>query len=437
MTAASGGPAHGGSSPSAPLARAVLTTVVGNLAPAVAALVAAPILAQSLGVTGRGELAAATAPFLLAVTLATLGVPESATYAIARNQAVASRVTRRALAVLAGAGAVATLAVVLLAGVLAGGDADLAALVMLGAAAIVPALAVGVLRATAAGLQAWGLVARERVTGAVVRLGAVALLAAAGALTPLTATVATAAAPVVAGLAYLPLRGRLGTGAAAPPLLGYGLRLWVGSLSGVLLARVDQVLMTPLAGAAELGLYVVAVNISEVPLVLSAAVRDVTFSADAAARDDARLTASARLSAAASAAVGLVVGVTMPAWVPVVFGAGFAASVPAAGLLVVAVVLGVPGSVAGAGLSARGHPGLRSASLAVAASVNVVLVLLLVPAHGAIGAAAATLVGSLLSSNLNIWWLRRVAGVPMSAFYGVRRSDAREAVRAVRGLRHR
>ena len=46
-------------------------------------------------------------------------------------------------------------------------------------------------------------------------------------------------------------------------------------------------------------------------------------------------------------------------------------------ILIMAIVLGNPGSVAGAGLSARGRPGLRSLSLGIAAAANVVAIVVL------------------------------------------------------------
>jgi O-antigen/teichoic acid export membrane protein len=58
-------------------------TALGNAVTPVAALVTLPILSYTLGVTGRGEIAAATAPLLLAVTAATFGIPEAVAYLVA------------------------------------------------------------------------------------------------------------------------------------------------------------------------------------------------------------------------------------------------------------------------------------------------------------------------------------------------------------------
>ena len=169
-----------------------------------------------------------------------------------------------------------------------------------------------ILRACAAGLQQWRLVAYEQALTAILRLIGVAGFALFGRLTPLSAIVVIAAAPVLGGLAYLPLRrpARRIRASGQPPLpvhsrhiVSYGCRIWIGSLTGVLLARLDQTIMTPLAGTYQLGLYAVAASVGDAALILHSAVRDVTFTADAARQDDQRLCASARISGFLSIAV--------------------------------------------------------------------------------------------------------------------------------------
>jgi O-antigen/teichoic acid export membrane protein len=208
----------------------------------------------------------------------------------------------------------------------------------------------------------------------------------------------------------------------------------LGSLSGILLSRLDQTLMTPLAGTYELGLYVVAVSISELPLIVNSAVRDVTFVSDATRSEDERLGASARISTFISLLIGAIIGVSMIWLLPFLFGRAFVGALPVMAVLLAAVVLGTPGSIAGAGLSGRGRPGLRSASLIVACIVNIALLVVLSPAFGAMGAAWATLAGNLIASNLNLVFLRKVFGIPASRFYGIRRGDLRLLIRFARRM---
>lgn len=412
------------------VSRGMTITLVGNMFPPLVALISGPILAQALGVTGRGEVAAATAPLGLAMTLMTFGVPEAVTYTVARRPSVVRAAARHGYQLLLVAGLLAMVALYLAREWLSGGDAGIGQLMSVAALAILPNLLVGVLRGIASSMALWTLVAAERILASVLRLVALIPLWLTGHLTPFTATVILAAMPVVGAFAYFGLRGRLPAEepdldqlAAHRQLASFGLRMWIGSISGTLLARVDQTLMTPLNGAYQLGLYVVAVNLSELPLIINKAVRDVTFVTDAHRSVDSRLTASARISSAACAAAALGLGGTMVWWLPWLFGAEFAGAVPVAAVLLVAVVIGTPGSIAGAGLSARGRPGLRSIALLVACVGNIALLLVLVPRWGAMGAAWAMLFGTTTTSTLELVFIRRLFGIPIRSFLGLRRSD--------------
>jgi O-antigen/teichoic acid export membrane protein len=211
------------------------------------------------------------------------------------------------------------------------------------------------------------------------------------------------------------------------------MRNWSGSLSGILVSRLDQALMVPLCSStAQLGLYAVAVSISELPLVVNQAVRDVTFAAESQGPDADRLARATRLSTALTGAAAAAVGVLSVLFLTTLFGHDFAGAVVVTLVLLVAVVGGNPGSVAGMGLSARGRPGLRSLSLSLALVVDVVALVLLVPVLGAMGAALATLVANCTCAALNLYWLRRVFGLPVGSFLGLRRSDLTGATALVR-----
>lgn len=104
---------------------------------------------------------------------------------------------------------------------------------------------------------------------------------------------------------------------------------------------------------------------------------------------------------------------------------------PSVVILTIAAVVGIPGSIAGAGLVGRGRPGAISTSLVVAAVVNLAAVVALVPSFGAMGAAVATLVGNLVAAKTNIFVLKRVYGMSFGAFYVIRRSDVSSIVNLV------
>ena len=410
--------------------RNMTVSLIGNVFPPLVALASGPILAQAVGVDGRGAVAAATAPLGLAITVVTFGVPESVTYVVARHPSLVRTAARNASWIIVLAGVAAMFAVLGSRTWLSGGDLQIQHLMAVSALSVIPSMMLGIVRGIASGMQQWPMVAWERGLSSGLRLIALLPLWLTGHLTPMTATILVAVLPLTGALAYVRLPRRLvppepdrdGT-ASTRRLASYGLRLWIGSISGVLLSRVDQTLMTPLSGAYQLGLYVVAVSVSELPLIIHRAVRDVTFVSDAHESDDARLAAAARISTAVSGTVALGLGVTMVWWLPYLFGSEFAGSLPVAAVLLVAVVLSTPGSIAGAGISARGRPGLRSISMVIACVVNVGLLIILVPEWGAMGAAWATFVGYLTASMANLLFLKHLFGIGMGQFFGLRGSD--------------
>lgn len=415
--------------PSRGFAFHVLTSTIANFAVPLSALATAPILARALGASGRGELAAATAPLFLLSAVAMLGLPESVTYHSARATGSSRKITGKASILLGVSGALSFLGTWLLSPILSDGNANLAALIVVGSSALIPATILGALRATAAAHHQWSRVNAEKYITSFLKLVLVAALAISGTLTVLTAVLVIAFVPV---LGYLPYIGRLSktTATAVEPvtfksLLNYGSAIWVGSLSGVVLSRIDQLLIVPLTGSVvQLGFYAAAVNVGDVALLANNAVRDVTFTSESKSGSDERLHVSARMSFMVSLAVGVALIATIPLWFVWLFGDDFASAVPVAQLLVAASVAGVPGSVGGAGLSARGRPGLRSISLICAAIVNVALLVVLLPILGALGAAIATLAGNIIAANLNLIFLRRVFGVKFLPFYSLRPSDA-------------
>lgn len=407
-----------------------------NIAVPIVSLVTAPILAQSLGVEGRGLVAAAVAPLLFVVAVGALGIPDAIIYFVAKHARNARQIASRSAVLLLALGLACGAAVWFSAAPLAAGNPELRQLIGITALATPLNFLASLPRGLALGSHRWKLAATVMLCSAALRLAGYLVLWLGGWLTPFMAVLIILAMPVLESLCYLPfLARRLGAREVHEknPELGFaaigsfGGRLWFGSLAGIVLSRMDQLLMVPLSNAKQLGLYVVAVSVGEAPGLIASAVRGVILPSDAAeggsAHADQRLQRAARITSFLTFLSSLLLGATCWWWLPLLFGRDFSAAVPATLVLLLASSLGSAGSVAGAGLSARNRPGLRSLSMGIAAVLNLIVFLLLVGPLGAVGAAVSTLVGNFVAGNLNLFWLSRKFGMPIAGFYGIRRSD--------------
>lgn len=417
-----------GAPPPRRLAKQMILSALANLAPPAAGFAVAPLLAQALGPEQRGIVAAATAPLLLMTTLAMFGIPEAITYLVAKNPSNAKQALAKGLLLLTGAGAAATSLVFLLSAPLSGGNQEAEELIRLAAVFILPTTLVSGLRGLPRGLHQWKYVNLEKYVTSGYRILLIGGSFAAATLSPTMAVLVLAIAPVVGGIAFLrPLLGvrkmARGRPVSFSSITSFSLIVWLGSVSGIILGKIDQAIMLPLSDARQLGFYAAAASVADAVLVINNAVRDITFSAQSAGSDPSVLQRSARISFLAGLLIAVALLAPVNYWFPLLFGQEFQSAVPVVTILTVAAVVGIPGSVAGAGLVGRGRPGAVSTSLVIAAIVNVALVIALVPPIGAVGAALATLAGNLVASNLNILILRRVAGTTVSGFYVVRPSD--------------
>lgn len=428
------------------LATQMAFSALANLAPPVAGFAVAPLLAQALGAEQRGIAAAATAPLMLMTTLAMFGIPEAITYLIAKDPSSARQALKKGLLLLTGSSLVATVAVLALAGPLSGGNTSAEGLIRIAALFILPTTLVSGVRAVPRGLHDWQYVNTEKYITSAYRLLFISGAFAIGTLSPLAAVLVLSMAPVIGGFAFLRplLRVRAdgdlgGRAVSVKKITSFSLVVWLGSVSGIVLGKIDQTIMLPLSDARQLGYYAAAASVADAILVINNAVRDITFSAQSSGSDPSVLQRSARISLLAGMMLATVILSPINLWFPLLFGQDFANAIPTVTILIIAAVIGIPGSVAGAGLVGRGRPGAVSASLMVAAIINIFAVIVLVPPLGAVGAAIATLIGNLIASNCNVIILKRLYGASFFGFYAIRTSDVasvwRLARRAISGHR--
>lgn len=411
-------------------------TATSNFAIPLSSLLTAPVIARGLGVDGRGSLAAAIAPLLLTTSVATFGLPPSILYHTALRPLSAWHNVRAALGVLVAGGVLSGLATVLLSGWLSDGSSEVQNIIVSIAILIPLTIIVDAFRGAAKGLHRWHLVGIEKTFNGALRLVSIYSLWFTGQMTVVRVALCIALPGIIGLVFYLPVfkapRGERLDAVGTRELSKYGVKVWGGSISGVLLSRLDQAIMAPLAGVTQLGFYTVGVNVSDVARLVNNAMREVTVASDAAENDNRRLFLTARLSLLISLVMAVAIGGTMWFWFDALFGAEFHPAVWAAMILLGAAAFGTPGSVLGAGLAARGRPGLRSLSLAIGLVVNVVALVALAPIIGAVGAALSTFMASQTASQLNILWFHRRYGGHWRDVYGLRIQDGRDLVAAIK-----
>lgn len=415
------------------LGRSIAIVTLGNLTPLLASLITAPLLARALGAEGRGLVAAATAPLLVASAALTVGMPDAVTYFVARRVRTL-RSLGLGLLVVCVVGPLGSTAIASISEILAGDHPDIEGLMSMIGLMLTPALVALVVRGYARAVQAWFLVAFDQCLASVFRVGALGFLLATDGLTITSAAWVLAIGNCAGVLAYLGLLGRRGTRASNPDsdlplgkhaaqLTRFGLGAWIGSAAGVVLARLDQVLFLPLSSAEQLGIYIVAVSLADMVRTFNTAVRDVVFSVQSAKNDDESLGRAARLSTIITAAVGVTAIVTGWWLVPLAFGPEFTSVTAVLAVILVGTVVGNPGSVAAAGMTARGRPILRSIAILSSVVLNIVLLVLLLPGLGAMGAAIASMVANGICGLLVLVLANRVFGMKPALFLRFRRDD--------------
>jgi O-antigen/teichoic acid export membrane protein len=203
-------------------------------------------------------------------------------------------------------------------------------------------------------------------------------------------------------------------GAGAYPLrslAGFGLRGFVGTLAGLTNSRVDQMVMVPFLGSAQLGLYAVGVSVASLPQSIGQAITARSFGEVAASADPpAEAARYLRLTSVVVAGACCALAAAAPLAVPLVYGQPFAGAVAPLLLLLpgtVALALVLASSSA---LQVLGRPGLPSWAELAGVAVTVAGLALLLSPLGIAGAAVVSTASYTTTFALNRAFLRR-AGV--------------------------
>lgn len=417
----------------------MVSTVAANLAVPASALVTGPILARALEPKGRGDVAAVIAPISLAGYLFTLGLPQAFTYFVASGRYSTRDLTRLALLLGLLSGVLAVVALELATPYLLASKPHLIPLAQGINLLLVLVLIFSAVRGIIQGTGDFRPVNQERWVSVASRFVVVVVLALLGLLTVSNVAWISQLVLVAGGLMlFVGLRSlnrRSSLEVTEPevrPILTYGGRVWIGSLSALLIVRLDQVLMIPLTDARQLGLYAVAIGTAEVPTAAFAAVRDVMFSRSAKTDGAERLAQSARSVVVLFIPVAVVFLPVAPVLVTLLFGRDFSdAALMTQILWVASLPVGLAG-LYGAGILAGGRPGFFSGVQVAIAALNIVLILLFVPVLGGVGASLVSLLSYIVFAVVAAAVFSRLSGIRIRSLVVPDRADVRNLLALTR-----
>jgi len=205
--------------------------------------------------------------------------------------------------------------------------------------------------------------------------------------------------------------------AIARSVIGFGARGQLGNLLWLVNLRLDFLVLGALAGPATLGVYAVASKFAELMRLPASAVNYVLYprfarSGPAAAGIHARrlLPRAVILTVLAAPVLAAVSVVAVP-----LFGDAFRPAVLPACLLLVGLAVEGAAAVSSAYLCGTGRPGVNSWGMGLGVIVTVTLDVLLIPTHGAAGAAVASSIAYLVTTGVltNLTW--RLSGQVIDA----------------------
>ncbi len=378
-------------------------TVAATVASALTGLA----VARFLGPSVRGEYAAVTAWYGMALIAAELGQPAAICYYVAHDPARARHYVATSRNLMLLSGAVVALGGFFLAPALAGGKPSVifGYRLVFGVCPIVYAGGSYLFALQARSIRQWVTI---RLAQPATFLAAVAVLEAAGQLSLRSAVAALVGSSVLGAVVAAgvcrrwDLVGGHSRRSLRRKLVRYGVSQVVATTPTTINVSLDQVVLSQTVASADLGRYAIAVSLTAVAWPLVTPIGSVLFPHIAAARRhgdaDAGLQVRAVLLSAGLAAVLMAaVSAAAPWLVPLVLGSGYKAAVPLVWIMAPAGVFLVTNQVIGDLLRGRNQTLAVAVAQGGGAVVTVALLGALIPPIGVTGAAVATSVSYAVS----------------------------------------
>jgi O-antigen/teichoic acid export membrane protein len=382
--------------------RLMARTAGYNVGSAAAAGLGGIIVARALGPEMRGEYAAVTAWFGVALMIGGMGQPAALCFHVAHDPGNARGYVATSRAMMLVTGIAVLAGGILLAPLLAKGNAGLTVAYRIAFATSIVAFvgASYTFSLQATNLHWWNQV---RVSQPVLSLAFIVVLWRLRMLTLDAALIVLALTMFLQlGWAYYRCRSAdLVPGHAqvrlVRPLARYGLSQIAALTPASLNANLDQLVLSQAVPPAVLGRYAIAVSCSLLPLPMVSAIGNVAFPRLASRRRVDGLAGRMQWlgilgTACATAGALLPLDMVAPWLIPRVFGPGYAGAVPLLWILTPAGVFLACNQVTGDILRGRKRPLVVARAQGLAAIVTVILLLALLPVVGVYGAAIASAV---------------------------------------------
>jgi len=397
-------------------ARKVARTAGFNIGSALAAGLGGIIMARAVGPTVRGEYAAVTSWFGLALMVGGMGQPAALCYFVARDPLRARDyvATSRAMMLVTGILSLAT--GFLLAPILAHGQPTVTVgyRIAFGASIMAFVGASYTFSLQARDMHRWNVVRVAQPVLSVIAAYSLWRLRLLNLDTALVILAATMSLQLGWAYCYCRRAGLVAGRVCAElirPLSVYGAAQIAALTPALLNADLDQLVLSQTVPPADLGRYAVAVSLSLLPVPLVAAIGNVAFPRLASQHEVTSATRQLQRMAVLGS-IGLTAAMLVPLaavayWlVPLVFGAAYRGAVPMLWILTPGSVFLACGGVVGDLLRGRSHPGVVAWAQGLAAIFTVVLLLALLPVVGVYGAAIASTVsyGVALAAMLRRLW---------------------------------
>ncbi|CAN5532120.1 hypothetical protein BH10ACI2_BH10ACI2_07020 [soil metagenome] len=400
----------------------------------VSGLLTGLLAAWALGPEGRGDLAVAVLYPNIVALVAGLGLPHATRFFIAREPRKLSMLFSNALLYAGVVGIIALLiAEIVIPNVIGNRSEAVIWLVKAYLINIPFALVYDLMSAMLEGARRFKWAAVSKILFFVIQSGAYLALWATGHLTVFTAV----ATMVVAQLAntstallcvifVLKPRWRLSL-RAFKKTLRFGVKYYIGVVTSFTTLRLDQMMLAGMATSIEMGLYVIAVRLSEVMTVLASSVSDVLMPEVASSKGAERSIRALTRSLRQTMFVYLIFLLPLIALSPLIlrfsFGSNFAAATPALRILLVGSMVWSAASIINSGLNGLGYPGLTTISRLSSAVVTVLTLIVWLPRYGILGAALSSLAGYSMMLTIALFWLMRKEKLRISEIFRPRQGD--------------